>query len=312
MPVVGTPVDLPVDSTVQCYDQINVRPKVTRVDGVESPARTPSVSVNQGQEAIISWTMRNQDGDPVDLTVCGFESDTSSSSSSSSSSSDSTGKIVVRILEVLAASSTPSVEITARVIAAGAGIVEARLTSAVVAQAGIYRLEWGALDRDGALIFSNQGYLVVNRGQFGACRQEGPPTIPEIRLHMRDSGAEDNYLLDTVEFDLAELAACIERPVLLWNNTMEFVGCRHTTQSFPYRSQWLDAVVGYLYLLAAQNYRRNNQQYNAGGTAMNDKAKAPEYENKGRELIAEYKNFVKVRKGQINMESAFGGTSERI
>jgi hypothetical protein len=149
--------------------------------------------------------------------------------------------------------------------------------------------------------------MIVDRGLAGDGK--GPPTTAELRLHLRDSGAEDNYLLDTIEFDLAEVAACVERPVRLWNETLEFVGPRYTTQTFPYRSRWLDATIGYLHLLAAHNYDRNLQEYQAGGTAMRDKAKGNLYLQKAQLLLGTYGDWVKQRKGQLNLEAAFGSTS---
>ena len=115
---------------------------------------------------------------------------------------------------------------------------------------------------------------------------------------------------DALWRDLAELAACLERPVQVWNETLEFVPRRYTTTNFMYRSKWLDGVVAYLHLLAAHNYDRNMQEYTAGGTAMRDKAKGNLYLQKGQMMLQEYKDWVKQRKGQINLEGAFGSTSE--
>ncbi len=194
------------------------------------------------------------------------------------------------------------------VVEASAGLVEATLTEAAVAYAGVYLLQWDVRDSAGVMQFSDQGYLVVSRGLGTGETRRGPPSTSEIRLHMRDSGAEDNYLLDSTEFDLSEIAVCIERAVEIWNDTIDYVGRRYTTQTFPYRSQWLDAIIGGLYLLAAQNYRRNLQQYTAGGTAMNDKNKAQEYDQIGRALMSQYRTFVVRRKDTINAMGAFGST----
>ncbi len=287
-----------------------VRPTVTEVDGIASPSRRQAVRLAQGLVAWVEWVLRGDDGNPADLTLLGFPA--SSSSSSSSASSGNGAEVKLRVVECLsyASQQTAVVEIDGEVVDAAAGEVKARLTPACVAHPGVYILEWAVYNPDGELVLVEQGSMIVDRSLTGDRRYAGAPSVAEIRTHMRDSGPEDNYLLDTVEFDLAELAACIERPVQLWNSTLEFVPRRYNTTTFPYREQWLNAIIGFLHLLAAHNYDRNLQEYSAGGTSMRDKSKGPRSLQKGMALVLEYKDWVKQRKGQINLEAAFGSTSE--
>ncbi len=279
-----------------------IAPVVAEMDGVPSPGRRQSVQVHQGQVARIAWTLRDDRGNAVAL----------DEPISSSGTSETPSRVRVRILEALSyANSANVVEVYGSI---ENGKLVANLTPEVTKLPGIYHIEWALLGDDDQPVYIDPGYLVVNRSLSAADpidRRSGAPTVAEIRLHMRDSGAEDNYLLDSVEFDLSELAACVERGVQIWNDTMDFVGPKYTTHNFPYRSQWLDSIIGNLYLLAAQNYRRNFQQYQAGGTAMNDKAKAQEYDAIGRGLVKEYKDWVKSRKVALNIDAAFGGTRER-
>lgn len=287
------------------------RPVVTEVDGIASPSRRQAVQVPQNLVPWVEWVMRGEDGNPYDLTLLGFP-DSSSSSSSGSASSDNGSRIVLRVIECLSYTSQQIVpiEIEGEVLEARNGLVRARLTSVCTELPGVYILEWSAYSAENELSLIDQGSMIVNRGLSGDRRYAGAPSVSDIRTHMRDSGPEDNYLIDSVEFDLAELAACIERPVQLWNNILEFVPRKYNTTTFPFREQWLNAIIGYLHLLAAVNYDRNLQAYSAGGTSMQDKNKGPVYTQKGMALIAEYKDWVKQRKGQINLEQAFGSTSE--
>lgn len=283
-----------------------VTPTVSEIDGVSSPSRAQAVQVPQGLAAWVEWTLRDDLGNPLNITDYGF-------TSGSSASSAGGGEIKLRVVECLSfvGQQIPVVEITGTEVDPAQGVVKAKLTPACVEYPGVFILEWSVYDAEGELVHVTQGSMIVNRSLGGNRRYAGAPSVQEIRTHMRDSGPEDNYLLDTVEFDLAELAACIERPVQIWNETLEFVPRRYTTTTFPYRSQWLDAIVGYLHILAAHNYDRNLQAYAAGGTSMQDKNKGPGYMQKGMMLVQQYRDFVKQRKGQINLEGAYGSTSER-
>lgn len=285
------------------------KPVVTEVDGIASPSRRQAVQLPQNLVAWVEWIVRGEDGNPFDLTTIGFPAPASSSSAGSSGNGAEIRLRVIECLSYVGQQIHPE-EIVGEVLDARQGLVRARLTAKCVEQPGVYILEWAAYNPDGEMELVEQGSLIVNRGLTGDRRYAGAPSVSEIRTHMRDSGPEDNYLLDTVEFDLAELAACIERPVQLWNNTLEFVPRKYNTTTFPYREQWLNAIIGYLHLLASINYDRNLQAYSAGGTSMQDKNKGPGYAQKGMALLAEYKDWVKQRKGQINLEAAFGSTSE--
>ena len=318
MPIILSPETSPVVSTIQCDDQLIVQPKVAEIEGREAPGRIPAVAVAQGQEAYVRWILRNQDGDAVDLSGCGFTPSTVSSlSSASSASSDGDGgRLKLRVREALSFSSSyNTIELEARVIDTAAGLVESKLSSEVVKCPGIYKIEWGVYTVGGDLLFTNQGYLIVNRGLFGSeVTSFGPLTIPEIRLHLRDSDPNENFLIDALEFDLAELAACIERPILAWNETPPPISkSNYTTSNFPYRLKWLDATVSGLYSLAAHHYRRNSKSFSAAsGVNLDDKMKASEYEQKSQALWQDFEKWVKLRKVSLNMDECFGGTSERI
>lgn len=293
MPVVGVPVTPPPAGEVTVENPPAVAPLVSEADGQPVRARARGVEVSAGQAAVVRWVMIDRHGRPVDLAAA-----------------VPPGSVALRVREAFAAAADVA-EAAGAVTDAGAGAVEATLPAAAVACPGVMAAEFAVLSAAGAVLLANPFYLIVTRSLFGPDQAgQGPPTVPEIRLHLRDSGPEDNYLLDAVEFDLAELAACIERPVQVWNETLEFVPRRYTTRNFPYRSRWLDAIVGYLHLLAAHNYDRNLQAYSAGGTSMQDKNKGPAYAQKGRAMIQEYTDWVKQRKGQLNLEEAYGSTSE--
>ncbi len=282
-----------------------VRPQVSEMDGVASPSRAQAIQVAQNLTPYVEWVLRDDLGNPIDPGTFGL-------GGSSSSSAGPGGSVKLRVVECLSVTSqqVQVIEIEGEVVDPVEGLVRARLTSACTALPGVYILEWSVYDSAGELVHVTAGSMIVNRGLSGDRRFAGPPSVAEIRTHLRDSGPEDNYLLDTVEYDLAELAACIERPVQIWNETLEFVAVKYNTQTFPYRERWLSAIIGYLHVLAAHNYERNFQEYSAGGTSVRDKAKGQPYLQKGVMLLQEFREFVKVRKGQLNLDGCYGSTSE--
>jgi hypothetical protein len=132
----------------------------------------------------------------------------------------------------------------------------------------------------------------------------GPITIPEIRLVMWDECPDDNTLLDDVEFSDLQIVHAIRRPIDLWNETSPNVR-RYTPQSFPFREHWMICTVGFLMRMAAHHYRRNNMTYNAGGQAINDKDKAPGYEQIANARISEFKEWMKNKKIEINFDGGY-------
>jgi hypothetical protein len=179
------------------------------------------------------------------------------------------------------------------------------LSADSVAYPGISRADAGIFDSGGALVFTNTFYLVVNRSQFtSSVLEQGPLSLAEIRLHLRDSGPEDNLWLGVEEFDMAEIAACIERPIRYWNEAPPPIGLYYSTASFPYRYNWLNATISGLYSLAAAHYRRVHLPVQAGGVQVDDKNKSAEYQAIADKLWSEYKDWVKLRKVQLNCEAA--------
>jgi hypothetical protein len=290
MPVIATPVAPTPSPGVNCVDQPVKSPATTLVDGVAVAAKVQAVEVVQGQEATIVWTMKSTAGDAVDLTMC------------------SDASVVVRIREALSmnSNSNPPVEIAGGILTPESGTVNFQLTSTAVAYPGISNAEIGIIDTSGKLVFSNSFYLVVNRGQFGPeVRMQGPPTVAEVRLHLRDSDPADNLWLGVTEFDLAEIAACIERPIHYFNESQPPIKITYTTASFPSRYFYLEAIIACLYQLASLHYSRTHLAYQQqGGLMVDDKNKAAEYAAIGKEKWNSYVDWVLRRKVQINAMAA--------
>lgn len=274
-----------------CLEQLVVNESATQVECVESSRKMRSVTVTQGQEATIRHTMRTPNGDPVDLSFCAGD------------------PVKLRLREAIGTSETV-LEIDGVIVDVAAGAVEAVLTEGSVAYAGIVLAEFAIFDGDGKLRFSNQLWLIVNYGLFAAeaaagKQRQGPPTLPEIRLHLYDNDPADNTLLEDVEFDGSEIAVCINRVVEHWNNSPPPIHT-YTTMTFPYRFLWLDGIVAGLMSLATAKYMRNHLPYTAGGLAVNDKGKFAEYGVEGQRRWSEVKRAILVKKAELNANMGYG------
>jgi len=285
---------MPVNVPPTAEDQKILIPATTLVEGKPNYRKIQAVEVNAGMEAIVKWTMKSAAGDPVDLT-----------------DAVANGAIAeARIRETVNWSMglwPPAETIACTIPNPAAGEVNMQLTKAVVEFPGISWVEIGILDNAGKVIFTNQFYLVVNRSMFGGTTPNapsGPPSLAEIRLAMRDSAPEDNLWLGVTEFDMAEIAACIERPVIYWNEAPPPIPQKYNTATFPYRYYWMGGIVGCLYMIAEHHYTRTHLPYQAGGISMDDKNKFQIYGQKGRQLWDEYRQWVQWKKVQLNCENA--------
>lgn len=303
MPIYATPIAAsPPSSGATGVGQTVVAPVASSLYGCAVGARTRSVAARQGIPSRVDWTMLSAAGNPVDLTSLGsFPGDVNDPDKS---------HVTLDIRETViipASSSDVASTIRGSVGNASGGAVSFQLTTESVARAGIYMAEATVFDSTGKPAFANQFYVVVNRSITGNSGwiSNAPPTIAELRLHIRDSGAKDNPLLDAVQFDDAEIAAAIEKPVLYWNESLPPIQ-PYTTTTFPFRYNWLEGAVAQLYRMAAHFYRRNYLPVQAGGVSMNDLGKANEYEQIGNMKWAEYKDWVLKQKVSINARRAIG------
>ena len=166
---------------------------------------------------------------------------------------------------------------------------------------GVYR---GILElrAEGKTILENPFLLYVSQA---VGTNNGPPTLLEIRLMLRDSSAFENLLLDDVSFKDEEIALAAIRPIQYFNEVEPDIGVYFSTSNFPWRAHWIDGMLAQLYLIAAEDYRKNSLSYQAGGLSVADKDKAQNYMNAYKEKWASFVHFVRDKKGAINMERAW-------
>jgi hypothetical protein len=59
-------------------------------------------------------------------------------------------------------------------------------------------------------------------------------------------------------------------------------------------------------MMAAEQYRRNQLNYSAAGVALDDQNKEANYERAGQMRWQAYREWVRVKKAEINLEGAYG------
>lgn len=291
----------PVLTPVSCAGQSIVSAPVSSQNGQPVLTRMRAISITQGQCATIQWQMHDKDGLPVDMSAC----------------DELPMKVVLRLRDQIALSNTsPVVQVDATIVDAATGQIEVALTKNLVGIPGIFYGEMALINIPAeeaglpCVVFSNTFYVIINRSAFDARGglNSGPPSVAEIRLHLRDSAPSESYLLEHLMFDDAEIALAIGRPVMYWNEIPPPIRT-FTTKNFPFRYHWLEGICANLFMMVAEQFRRNQLDYSAGGIQVNDQNKEAAYERAGQARWQAYREWVRATKASINLESCYGEVS---
>lgn len=246
---------------------------VTEVKGPENKLRSFTVSSTE-QSQQLEFVLQNDKGLPYDLS--GLEE------------IDLSG-----ILSESVAGFEP-VPLSVVVDDASKGILKITLPGL---KAGVYR-GVVTLSSNNSVVIENS-FLVYVSQVVG--RQAGPPSLLEVRLQMRDSSPNDNYLLDGVSFSDEEIALAAMRPVQYFNEVSPPIPFYFTTNDFPWRYHWIEGMIAQLYMIAAEHFRKNNLNYSAGGLSVADMDKERNYTAAYQEKWGMFMQFVRNKKGEINM-----------
>ncbi len=257
------------------------------------------VVVDKGVDGCVQWEVRWPDGQIADFSDC-------FSQSVSGSESESAG--VEPTIRVRFGDACGIARILGYVpgtwVDADNGVLSFCLPSAVYDKSGLYRFQIAVEVEGEGTIFMDKGLISMEDGLFGDVNQvTGPPTMQEIRMHLRDTPLENDLLAD-VEFDDAEILSAIARPIQKWNEVPPPVA-RFTCQNFPFRYHWLNAIAGELMLMAVHHYVRNKMKANAGGLTEDDKAKDSEYTQLAQQYAEEWHHFIVTKKVEINVRRGF-------
>jgi hypothetical protein len=248
------------------------------------------------------WNMRLPNGNAANFADC-IESD---SDSASESESDSSIKVRFQGCDrncVLA-------EADGDIVDATTGTIQFEVPSIVCQNSGIYQFQAALMSGDSPK-FVDSGLISVEHGLWGSTtNMGGPPTIQEIRFALMDRETE-NDLLQSVEFDDADILEAIRWPVFQFNETPPNLGFQYNCNTFPFRYHWIQAITARLLLAAAHHYVRNKMQASSGGLTVDDKAKDLDYQRFAKLYLDEWKMFVDQKKIELNASQAYGGLYSR-
>jgi|GEM_PF-2813899 len=307
---------VPAPLPVSCMNQhiVCARTPTEPVKGTPVLSRTHAIQITGEKKTSIDWVMRDVNGQVVDLRDCLCD-DEGGSLSASSSESDSdcacTYDLTFRMGEYLKGGGC---EFAVEVIDAATGHVRVNLEAKDTGAPGVYFGEFaivecnGDPDTEDPVIFSNNMYIIIGRNLWSTrmVGSFGPPSISEIRLHLRDTEPSESFLLDNLAFSDEEIAQAIYLPIQYWNEIPPPV-TTYTTTNFPHRYHWLMAISGYLFMTVAEQQRRNNLQYAASGVQVNDQNREANYQAAAQRRLDEWRSFVRFKKVEINTELGFGG-----
>lgn len=185
------------------------------------------------------------------------------------------------------------------------GEVDFELTKSNTADPGIFLAQVSVSDDSGHVLQTTDYYLAINPSLVVSGSGRKPITIPEIRLMLRDVCPAQNFLLDDFEFNDSEIVVCILLPISEFNEKYQ-PKTSYTAVNFPWRFHWLRAACGYLIEMAAVSYARNHLGYTAGGLSVDDKNKQESYLVLAKQLLSDWRTFIKERKLELNISEGYG------
>jgi hypothetical protein len=253
--------------------------------GAQVKAKRPTIQARAGHAVVVRHNLYVH-GVPIDMASYGFND------SELGGVSEPAPNIVARITEM---SGCDGEEIYVDLLDADQALVQFEVPESISNVSGIWLIEFAILTAEAQRFFAGDAYLYIERSLQSAQGARGAPMIPEVRLFLRDY-AQENELLDVVDFDASEIALSADLCVAEWNEALPPDGRRYTTHTFPYRRNWLVGISSYLFGIAAEHYARNALAYQAGGVSADDKGKHQLYMQKSMLAKQEWRQFVAERK----------------
>lgn len=263
--------------------------------GYTSLRDIPSVDTDQCTVGTVEMQLRNpRTGEPVDLTQYGIYT-------GSSSSCNLDGVKVV--LKEMPYDRNKWAETCALVINAELGEIEIEYDEEVTRRAGIFTAE--------AQVWSDERmrkvfplFFIVNPSLESDISLNQTLSIAEIRMTMRDTDPEGNYLIDALEFSQQEIALCIRRCIDYWNEAPPPVAYYKAT-NFPWRYHLSLGVVAELYFMSMHGKMRNELPATAGGVSYQLDIKWKNYQVLATEMQKRWERWVRDKKYEINVMGTF-------
>lgn len=134
-------------------------------------------------------------------------------------------------------------------------------------------------------------------------------TPNDVRFFLMDRTAQENFLLDSVEFSDEDVNSALTLAVDKYNSTLPMVDS-YTTETFPYRYELMLGASASLLRAKGFNYLRNNLDFaTKDGTVVNDRSKGGDYLKLADAMMQEFDNRITQIKKTKNAEQAYGHIS---
>jgi hypothetical protein len=158
----------------------------------------------------------------------------------------------------------------------------------------------------GEVFLRVQTYLNVEKSN-AIQQQYNPITIGHIRMGLLDRGAEDNFLLDDVDFSDNLICYSIEHAIETWNDLPPPEPALGYTQiTFPYHTEIHDGVEGFLLQFKGRNLIRNRIPSQTTGLQFDDRARGELYLKLGMDYEERYKQTMMALKQRLNLANFMG------
>ena len=292
-----------------CHGLRVISAPISTTNGQPILSRMKAVKLMQNQVADVAWTFQDENSRPIDLSDCTHDMAVSLSSMGPHDIGvPGDFKFVFRMREYLGDNNWLT-EVPVDVVDPANGKVLLHFSQDNTSLPGVYFGELILEEASGThpALHSNVFYVHIQRNAASIIAgQQGPPGIAEIRLFLRDSNPAENYLLDNIKFDDAEIAYAIVTPLDYWNEVLPPLPTLATTSNFPFRHHWMRAIAATLFRMAAEQYRSNNLSYSAAGVSIDDQNKEPNYQRAADDHWSAWVDFVKTKKRGLNAEMAYG------
>ncbi len=244
-----------------------LRPEIPQMEEAVLQRRA-GLRLDQAMTVSVEWVVRDGEGRVVDLTGVVPED---------VNDDEVTGRAEIRLREPLTLGPDGTFTVVGYSTAPTTGVVKFDVPALAVATPCVLLINVGIFDDD-ALVCVTDGYIIVDRSIFGeSYTRTGVPTVDEIKMKLRDSGINDNYLLARIEYSLGEIAESAVQAVAYWNRIGSVNSLRYTTANFPDPDLMADGILGFLLEMTGHNYQRNHLTYQAAGVSVDDKSNYQEY-----------------------------------
>lgn len=192
------------------------------------------------------------------------------------------------------------------------GVVTVTMQDTFMNGPGIYVISVAVTDKNtNTIALENEIFLYLERNIRDSTNSSQFPSLDEVRLSLRDSDPIENELLNWHDFSTTDICQAALRTVHQINaipppTPPVFTVTREIETDF-----WLDGITMFLFDMATEHYRRNRLPYQAGGVAIDDKAKEENYLRAWQLKYQIWVNKVQSRKVYWNARKVYTVVSTR-